>query len=456
MLLRVASGKTNQMKLKYRLGRKARWLLAGLYLPALAMAQPAAMGSTLQDFYTAALEYSPLLQIAQERWNVNAARKAAATGQLLPQINAFANISDNERESGGISTTYEGERYSVQLNQVLFNWQAFSARGRASLLEDQAEAEYYAQLSVLLTEVADKYLGVLQAEDALNSLDSELEAMTNQVNQLQSLFDRQLVQVTALYDGQARLAGVQAQRVTADSELQLARAALRALSNLEAGALERLPEAIEVPPLEGALAEWIDRTRENNLTIEARNYAYQAAQKQVAEARGAYMPRVSLVVQQLQSNTGFDNQRLDEYETGYVGVDVQMPLYAGGRNRAGEREAQSLRNIAQNELRQAQLDMIERARTAFLQVKTGEARIIAGQALLESTTTAYTAMQRGFELGTVTSVDLLNALRDRFASERELQRSRYDHLRAMLALRREAGDLDIDDLLDVSNMLVAQ
>src|SRR5690606_11707750 len=110
-----------------------------------------------------------------------------------------------------------------------------------------------------------------------------------------------------------------------------------------------------------------------------------------------------------------------------------------GRNRAGEREAQSMRNIAQHELRQTQLDMIERARTAFLQVQAGEARIRAGQSLLESTTTSYTAMQRGFELGTVTSVDLLNALRDRFAAERELQRARYDHLRAMLVLRSEAG-----------------
>lgn len=434
-------------------GRKAGLLVAGLCLPVLGLAQPAAVGTTLQDFYTAALEYSPVLNIARERWNVSSARKASATGQLLPQINANANLTDNERTAQGTSIGYEGQRYSVQLNQVLFNWQAFNARRRAALQEDQAEAEYYAQLSVLLTEVADKYLGVLQAEDALRSLDSELEAMRNQVNQLQSMYDRQLLQVTTLYDGQARLADAEAQRVIADSELQLAKASLRALSDLEAGDLARLPEGLVLPPLEGDLNYWIDRTRENNQTIEARRYAFEAAQRQVAEARGAYMPRVNLVVQQLESNLGFDNQRLDRYETSYVGIDVQVPLFAGGRNRAGEREAQSLRNIAQHELRQTQLEMIERARMAFLQVQAGGARVRAGQALLDSTTTAYTAMQRGFELGTVTSVDLLNALRDRFASERELQRARYDQLRASLMLRSEAGDLDVTDLLEVSDLL---
>jgi outer membrane protein len=442
------------MRLMKQVHRKSRLLLAGLLLPALGLAQPAPGTATLQDFYTSALEYSPVLNIARERWNVSSARKAAATGQLLPQINAAANMSDNERRvPGQPNLDYDGERYSIQLSQVLFNWQAFNARRRASLQEDQAEAEYYAQLSVLLTEVADKYLGVLQAEDALRSLESELEAMRNQVNQLQSLFDRQLIQVTALYEGQARLADLEAQRIMADSELQLARAALRALSDLEPGALARLPENMVPPALEGDLGYWIERTRANNYTIEARRHAFEAAQRQVAEARGAYMPRVSLSVQQLQSNTGFDNQRMDRYETSYVGIDVQVPLFAGGRNRAGEREAQSLRNIAQHELRQVQLDMVERARTAFLQVQAGEARIRAGQALLDSTTTAYTAMQRGFELGTVTSVDLLNALRDRFAAERNLQRSRYDHLRAMLVLRSEAGDLNVDDLLELSNLL---
>ncbi|MGA0805825.1 MAG: TolC family protein [Pseudohongiellaceae bacterium] len=443
---------TSSLRLPFS-GRLASLLLYRTLAPC-SMAQPAATGTTLEEFYNASLEYSPVLNIARSRWEVNSARKDSATGQLLPQINVTANVSDNERTSRGLSGTYTGERYALQLNQVLFNWQAFTMRQRAALLEDSAEAEYFAQLGTVLTEVADRYLAVLQAEDALRSLDAEIDAMSNQVNQLQSLYDRQLIQVTGLYDSQARLANLQSQRVIADSDLQLARAALLALSSLEAGDLRGLPETITVAPLEGDMSEWLDRTRNNNLTIAARNYAYLAAQKQVEESRGAYLPRVSLVVQQLDSNTGFDNQLLDQYETTYVGVDVQVPLYAGGRNRAGVREAISLRDIAREELKQIELEAIERARTAFLQVKSGEARIIAGQKVLESTSTAYTAMQRGFELGTVTSVDLLNALRDRFLAERELQRARYDHLRANLDLLREAGEVAPEDLLDISNMLV--
>lgn len=417
-----------------------------------------APGGTLEDFFTAALTNNPELDIARERWNVFSARSQQANGQLLPQISANANVSENDRtQNGQPELTYTGERYTLQLSQVLFNWSAFSASGRAALQEDQSEAEYYAQVAQLLTDVADAYLGVLQAEDALRSTEAEAEAMTTQVERIQQLYDLQLARVTELYDGQARLAALNAQRVTAESELALARERLRSVSGLEAGSLARLPEQIAVQPLEGGIEEWLERSRNNNKIIQARALALRAAEKQVSQQRGAHMPRVSLVVQRQQTNTGFDNIPLpDKVDNSYIGIDFSMPLFSGGSARAGVREAQSMRNIAANELRQAQLDMIEQTRTAYLQVRAGEARIEAGRILAESTDTAYTAMQEGFQLGTVTTVDVLNALSDRFRAERDLQAARYEHIRAGLALRRDAGVLTAADIQSVSNSLNAR
>jgi len=439
---------------RHTLGKSIVGILLALVHGGPAMAQPLPIGTSLEDFFTAAIENSPVLDISRERWNIGDARKDAATGQLLPQINATANISDNTRRETLVTRNFEGERYGVSMSQVLFNWQAFEERRRMALLEDQSEAEYYAELALLLTDVADKYLAVLQAEDELRSINSEHEAVSSQVNQLQSLFDRQLVQVTDLYESQARQAGIASQRVDIESSLSLARSALRALTNVETGDLQRLPDTITVEPLEGSISDWVARAREQNLIIQARTHAYKAAQRQVSAQRGTYMPRVSLVVQQQISNMGFDNIPIEEAESTFVGIDLQMPLFAGGSRRAGVREAESMRSIAQSELRQTQLDILEDTRTAYLQVKAAEARIGAAQVLVQSTRTSEEAMRRGFELGSVTSVDLLNSLRNRFQAERDMQRARYDHLRANLALQREAGDLDSDDLLTISNMLV--
>ena len=64
-------------------------------------------------------------------------------------------------------------------------------------------------------------------------------------------------------------------------------------------------------------------------------------------------------------------------------------------------------------------------------------------------------MQQGFRLGTVTSVEVLNALRDQFRAQRDLQRTRYDHIRYLLTLKRETGSLSAADMLEISTWFEA-
>jgi len=411
-------------------------------------------GETLEDFFTAALDNSPMLKIAEERLNIGSARKRAATGRLLPQINASANISDNRQNALNTLSEYDGRRYALQLSQVLFNWQAFSARKQASLLEDQLEAEYYAELANLLTDVAEKYFNVLQAEDAVDSINSEIDAVTNQLNQIQSFYDRQLALITNLYDAQASLAAVQAEQVDLQSALELAREALISVTGISVGNIYRLDPEVDIPVIENSAQFWVQQALANNQTIRARQLALQAAGERISETRGAYMPRVNFIVSRQNSDIGFENVPINQTDTTYVGLDVQIPIYAGGSNRAGVREATSQQSIVENELRQIELDVSDRTRTAYLQVNSSQTRTIAAERLAESTALAAEASQQGFELGVVTSVDVLNSLRDRYRAERDLQRTRYDHVKYMLILKREAGTLTAQDLLDVGNWLV--
>ena len=93
-------------------------------------------------------------------------------------------------------------------------------------------------------------------------------------------------------------------------------------------------------------------------------------------------------------------------------------------------------------------------RSAYLQIQASDAQTEAAKVLVESTILAAEAMEQGFSLGTVTSVDLLNALRDRFQAERELQRIRYDHIGYLLLLKRETGPLSAEDLVELGEWLV--
>jgi outer membrane protein len=425
----------------------------GLVAP-ISLSQPATLpGVTLEDFFTAAINYNPDLQISKESLNISAARRKAANGQLLPQINAGANLSDNRLNQFNRITNYDGARYALTLSQTLFDWQQFEARKQSYFAEDGQEQEYYYQLGMLLTQVAERYFDVLQAEDALGSVDAEIDAITNQVNQLQSLYDRQLTQITELYQGQASLAAVEAERLSRETDLALRKEALQALSGLEIGPLYRLNENAEISPLEFDLDYYVDQSRKQNHQIQSREYGLRASESAVSASKGAFMPKLSFIAQRQDSNVGFDNLPINKTDTTYVGVNLTIPIYAGGRNSAATSEAISRRSIAESELRAMQLQVRANVRSAYLQVQASETRTDAARALVESTSLAAQAMQQGFNLGTVTSVDVLNSLRDQYQAERDLQRTRYEHVTYLLLLKRETGTLSAEDMLEVGSWL---
>tara|TARA_E500000331_G_scaffold309761_1_gene316098 strand:- start:2946 stop:4190 length:1245 start_codon:yes stop_codon:yes gene_type:complete len=407
----------------------------------------------LEDFLDAAIDFSPELQIASENLNISSARKRAANGQLLPQINAGVNLSDNRLDQLNRIQNFNGERYYLSLTQTLFNWQQFALRKQAHLREDQSEEEYYYQLALLLTEVSDRYFNVLSAKDALDSIESEIDALKNQLDQVESLYSRQLAQITDLYQIQASLAGAEAAQLQLGAELELSRERLRSISGLEVGPLNELRDEIEISPLEFNQDYYVGQARDKNNRVLAGEYALAAAKEGVSERRGAYLPQVSLIAQRQDSNVGFENLRINQTDNTYFGVNVSIPIYAGGRNKAGLSEAMSMRSIAEYELRATKLQAREIVRSTFLQVKASSIQTSAAEILVESTALAAEAMQQGFSLGTVTSVDVLNAIRDQYAAERELQRIRYDHIRYLLLLKRETGTLEAEDMLEVGSWL---
>ena len=75
-----------------------------------------------------------------------------------------------------------------------------------------------------------------------------------------------------------------------------------------------------------------------------------------------------------------------------------------------------------------------------------------GQAV-ESARTALQATEAGYEVGTRTSVDVLEARRRLFEAQTNYARSRYDYLLNVLRLRLAAGTLDAKGVADINALL---
>ena len=78
--------------------------------------------------------------------------------------------------------------------------------------------------------------------------------------------------------------------------------------------------------------------------------------------------------------------------------------------------------------------------------KALEASMVSAQSALDAT-------MAGFDVGTRTMVDVLNAQRDLYGAKRNHARARYLYVLNLLTLEQAAGTLDVEDLQRVNAWL---
>jgi len=138
-----------------------------------------------------------------------------------------------------------------------------------------------------------------------------------------------------------------------------------------------------------------------------------------------------------------------------VGVELRLPLFAGGAMSSRVREAQARLAQAQAQQARSERELLRETRRLFREVQTARAQSQAFQRSLESSQAAEQATRYGYEAGKRTITDVLNAQSNTVQAKRNLDRSRYDVLLKMLQLKQQAGVLDANDLTTVDTLLTS-
>jgi len=92
-------------------------------------------------------------------------------------------------------------------------------------------------------------------------------------------------------------------------------------------------------------------------------------------------------------------------------------------------------------------------RDAYRGVMSSISRVEALKASTISAESALEATTAGFEVGTRTMVDVLNAQRDLFSARSNYAQVRYDFILNGLLLKQATGNLSIEDLKQVNSWL---
>lgn len=421
-------------------------LLAGLQQPLLA--------DDLLQLYQRAQQNDPQIRAARATRLAAGEAKPIARSGLLPNLSATAgaNYTDVQVDNGA-DDSYDSQNAALALTQPLYRRDRWVRVEQADAQISQAQANLEQAEQSLRLRVAQAYFGVLAAQDTLTFSEAELEAIARQLDQAKRRFEVGLIAITGVHEAQARYDAARASVITARNSLDNAREVLREIVGGELGELLKLKDPVPVlaMPTPADLDHWSQVALDNNPGVVAARHALEVARQEIEAQRSGHYPTVDLVgsygVSRTDAVTGSDA------DSASIGVQLAVPLYAGGGISAATRQARYNEQAAREVLEQQRRSVSRQVRDAYRGMEASISRVEALKAGTISAASALEATQAGFDVGTRTLVDVLNAQSELFRSQRDYAQARYDYVLNLLTLKQAAGTVAADDLAEVNAWL---
>ena len=401
-----------------------------------------------------------------------AARAALAAGQeklpqgrsgLLPTIGLSANSTWNDIETtrrlnGAATTTtqYNSNGWTVQLTQPLFRWQNWVGYTQSELAVAQAEAQFVAARQDLIVRVAQAYFDVLLAQDVLATAKAQKVAITEQLESAKRNFEVGTATITDTHEAQARFDLTSAQEIAAENDLAVKRQALRSVIGKEPEGLKNLRSGVQLAgPQPADINKWVELAEAGSASVQIYQALSEIAQREVEKQRAGHYPTLDLVATHGKSGSGFSSTTGSgtDSKSSTIGVQLSIPLFAGGATVSKDREAVALKEKAAADLDNARRTAALNASQAYLGVSSGLAQVKAYEAAITSSQSAVDSNKLGYEVGVRINIDVLNAQSQLFDTRQKLAKARLDTLGALLKLKAAAGTLGEEDVAAINALL---
>jgi outer membrane protein len=415
----------------------------------------------LVSAYEKALRYDPAMLAAGEA--VIAGREKAVQGDALlrPQVNLTAGYSHVEEKSKtdlppALADIIKSEgsgnvrQAKVELRQPIYDARAAADRKQLHSRTDLAELSFRNARQDLMQKVSEAYLNVLLAQENMRVVEAEKAAVGMQRDRAQARFEVGRGRITEVQETQARYDSVLTREVSARSTLALRQAQFQELTGVPAEGLAVLrPGFRPVPPQPNDLQAWQQKSRDHNSRVQTKQSELAIATAEINKHRLSGRPTLDLV-----ASYGYKGQdgglspisSPDGSRQAVIGMQLTIPLFAGGALDSRERESIAKRREAEHDLAAAKRDARLQVQDAYLAVITGVSRIASLEQSVLSAQTALEATTLGRDVGSRTDLDVLDAQQRLFSSQIDLAQARNDYLQGRIRLASAAGELGEPDL----------
>ncbi|XPP74826.1 TolC family outer membrane protein [Serratia liquefaciens] len=445
--------------------------VAGLAISTLLFAISAPVHSIgILDAYSLALEKDPTFRAAIKEKDAGDENENIGRAGLLPKVSAnYQNsprnwqtqkypASDIFGNSLGEATKrqqYRSHSSSITLTQPLFDYEAY-ARYKAgvaqTLMSDERYRSKYLDLAV---RVISAYVEVAYSKDQIALASAQKAAYKEQLALNDRLMSAGEGTITDVSETQARYSLAEAQEIEARDALDAAQRELEVIIGVPLDQLDELqvlrPGKFQVAPLiPSKFEEWQKIALENNPMLAASRHGVDAAKYEVERNRAGFMPQVQLYASHSENDSSSDNTVNQKYRTDSIGVQVSVPIYAGGGVSASTRQAASRYGQAMYEMDAQVGTTLNDLRKQFNLCISSRAKLAAYELAVKSATTQVTATRQSVLAGQRVNVDVLNAEQQLYSAQRDLASAKYTYIKSWITLLSDSGTLDEKDVKRVA------
>ena len=420
--------------------------------------------------YEAALQHDATILAERAAAQAAQERLPQALSQRRPSLSLSAGQNRNHLESqtanmlGQRSVSeryYDSNNAALQLRQPLYRPAILAQIKQARAQVQDADAVLDVNENDLLERVAQAYFDALLGQVQLDLASAQKTAFAAQLQSAQKGFAAGVGMRTDVDEAQARMDLAHAQVLQAQQALDLARRRLALLLGVPVAQLVQLADLdtqrfAPSAPVPTSAEQWIALAEESSPQLQALRARLQAAQAEVDKAQAGHKPTLDVVATVSRSDSDSVTSINTVYKQKYVGVQLNVPLYAGGYVSSTVRQALAEVQRMQQTLEAAQRDLSNQVYEQFSAMTEGVLRIAALEQAVRSAQQALLSSQKSLQAGARTTVDVLNAEQQLTVAQRDLAQARYGYVLAHLKLQMLAGQERMANVDAVNRWLKTQ
>lgn len=425
---------------------------AGLLLSVF-VAPSALAADKLTDAFVKSYESNP--QLLSERASLRATDEevSQAIAQWRPQIRVSGEYTRSDTETKtdpsivnplGVNIENRTDTWGARVTAT----QTVFAGGRILAQRRQADARvragrarlHSAEQNVFLDTVTS-YMNVVRDEAVVKLNQTNVELLMKQLEAAKARFDVGEITKTDVSQAEARLASGHFQLTSAEANLIASRTFFERTVGEAPASLDAKPALPTLPESEAA-ARVIASS--NNPTLVAARESQEAADYAIDFAVGQMLPTVTVQASYGRNGQEFGPETIGDAAT--ITASANVPLYQGGVEWSQIRQSKELYNKARMDTEFARRTTDERVSNAWEAYRAAKASTEANRQQVKASEIAFEGVQQELEVGSRTTLDVLNQAQELLNAKVALVRSERDEIVAGYTLLSTVGKLTAQEL----------